>query len=342
METKLIKLNSENFDAAVDEAAELIKKGGVVGMPTETVYGLAASAFDESAVEAIFEAKGRPQDNPLIVHICDYVMLKDVVASIPPAAAELMRGFWPGPLTVILPRSSAVVPAVSCGLDTVAVRMPSNPVATELIRRSSLPLAAPSANLSGRPSPTTAAHVMRDLKGKIPLILDGGACTVGIESTVISFCCEAPTILRPGIISLEDIKERVPDAVMSEYAVEPVVEGGQVSSPGLKHRHYSPKAAVTLVRGELSEFADYVAERRGAGVFAMCFSGEQDAISIPSVEYGARDDYAAQARCLYATLRTLDMLDAQCIYVRCPEMSDRALPVYNRLIRAAGFEVVEL
>lgn len=342
MKTQMIKVDTENFASAIEDAEKLILAGEVVGMPTETVYGLAANAYNANAVKKIFEAKGRPQDNPLIVHICDYVMLNEVVSSVPESAVKLAKNFWPGPLTMIMPKSEAIAENVTCGLDTVAVRMPSHHVALELIRAAAVPIAAPSANLSGAPSTTTAQHVFEDLGGKIPLILDGGQCDIGIESTVISLVGDKPKILRPGIISLSEIQEFLPDAEIAEEVFRSVKDGEKVSSPGLKHRHYSPDASVIVVEGSSAKYVKYVNSKIEPRAFALCFFGEQGKIELPSVAYGGKDDIYSQSRMLFSVLRTLDKMNAKVIYAHAPAEDDKSLGVLNRMIRAAGFQVIKL
>lgn len=343
METKVLKpLNNTREDAAIRTAAEILSDGGLVGLPTETVYGLAANAYDEAAVRAIFAAKGRPQDNPLIVHIAGPKELDALCRSVPEAARRLAAAFWPGPLTMVLPKSDRVSGTVSAGLDTVAVRMPSHPVARAVIEAAGVPLAAPSANLSGSPSPTTAAHVLADLDGRIPLILDGGACSVGVESTVLSFAGGVPRVLRPGGVTPAQI-EAVLGAVEIDYAVDhQIAAGARVASPGMKYKHYAPKARVTIVDGPFEAFAAYLRAHRGKGVYALCFTGEETALDVPCIVYGGSDDEAAQARGLFAALRALDEAGAERVYARCPKKQGVALAVYNRLLRAAAFEVILL
>jgi L-threonylcarbamoyladenylate synthase len=313
-----------------------------VAIPTETVYGLAANAYNAEAVDKIFEIKGRPADNPLIVHVSNLVMLKNVVASMPGPAAELAKRFWPGPLTMVMEKTEAIGDNVTCGMRTVAVRMPSQASAAGIIECAGLPLAAPSANLSGRPSPTTARHVYDDLKGRIPLIVDDGPCAVGVESTVISLSGEPPIILRPGIISLEEIRAVVPGAGLSGAAMARVDDGRLAESPGMKYKHYSPKANLTLVRGTLEQFVEYTKKYAAADTYAMCFDGEDGQIAIPSVTYGERDNPEMQARKLFSVLRALDQFGASSVFVRCPSREGASLAIYNRLIRAAGYREVEL
>lgn len=342
METKLIKITEENREDVIGEAARLLQEGKVVSIPTETVYGLAASVFNIEAVKEIFDIKGRPADNPLIVHISDLMMLKNVAAVMPKSAGTLAKLFWPGPLTMVLPKTEAISDVVTCGLPTVAVRMPAQPAAAEIIKRAGLPLAMPSANLSGRPSPTTARHVLEDLNGLIPLIVDDGVCEVGLESTVISLAGEVPTILRPGIISLEDIREALPETVLSDTVLQAVPDDAQVESPGMKYKHYAPKAMLTLVCGTLEQFIDYAHKNAASDTYAMCFDGEEEKIGIPSMSYGDEHDPKTQARRLFAVLRAVDQFGASSVLVRCPARDGAGLAVFNRLLRAAGNRVVEL
>lgn len=342
MDTQWIKITPENREASLQAAARLIREGKVVAMPTETVYGLGADARNENAVREVFAVKGRPQDNPLIVHICDLVMLKAVVREITPEAAELAKKFWPGPLTMVLPKTDSIPDSITCGLQTVAVRMPAHPVARDLIQTAGTPIAAPSANLSGKPSTTTGRHVWDDLQGKIPMILDAGPCEVGVESTVISLSGERPTILRPGIITLEEIREVLPNAVMSDAVTHELAAGEKAESPGMKYKHYSPKAEVVLVKGSLDRFADYTENIAACDSYAMCFDGEEERIRIPSIAYGPKNSPELQARRLFSVLRAVDQFCAATVYVRMEKDVDMSSAVYNRLIRAAANKVVEL
>lgn len=342
MDTQIIKIDPENLGRSAELAASFIKRGEIVAIPTETVYGLAANAYDDAAVRRIFEVKGRPQDNPLIVHISDYVMLGNIAHTITDEAAALARAFWPGPLTMVFPKTEAISDIVSCGLDTVAVRMPSNPVAAEVIKRAELPIAAPSANLSGRPSTTSARHVITDLDGKIPLILDGGESAIGVESTVLSMTGDVPVILRPGIISLEEIREIAPNAELSPSVFKEPPRGEKVESPGMKYKHYAPNAEVVVIKSTLAKFVKYVRGQKGENLYAMCFEGEQEDIPIPSVAYGIKKDGRSQAKRLFNVLRTLDDCGAEKIYVRAPLDTGESAAVFNRLLRAAGFNILEL
>lgn len=327
---------------ALERAAEILKNGGLVAMPTETVYGLAANTFDEKAVADIFSAKGRPQDNPLIVHISNAEMLEGLVANIPEKARQCAEKFWPGPFTMVLPRGEKVPASVSAGLDTVAVRMPSDPVARGLIEACGLPLAAPSANLSGSPSPTTAEHVLFDLDGRIDAVIMSHNCEVGLESTVVSLCCEPPRLLRPGGVTLEQLREVLPDIVVDKAVLSEPEKGKPVASPGMKYKHYSPKARVVMLEGELDRFAEYVAANKADGVFALVFEGEESLFDVPTVSFGRKEDGAEQAAVLFDALRELDRRGCKLCYSRVPSKDGVGLAVYNRLIRAAAFEVISL
>ena len=342
METRLITVDDGNMLSAAREAAVLLCGGSVVAIPTETVYGLAASIYSEEALKEVYAVKGRPQDNPVIVHISDEEMLDGIVTEIPDDAKVLARHFWPGPLTMIFRKKDTVSDTITCGLDTVAVRFPSHPVAHAVIEAAGVPLAAPSANLSGRPSPTTAEHCVHDLWGKVPLILDGGQCDVGVESTVVSVTGDHPVILRPGIISLEEIRQYLPDAEVSEAVRRKVSDDEKVASPGLKYKHYSPECRVILVKGDLKGFSGYVSDNHEEGDYAMCFSGEEESIPVPCLVYGDEGDARSQAHSIFAVLRRLDELGAKRVFVRAPEEDGRSMAVSNRLMRAAGFEEVIL
>lgn len=343
MKTKRITIRSILKDAAgVQRAAAILRAGGLVAIPTETVYGLAASAYNPEAVEKIFAAKGRPQDNPLIVHISEFDMLPELVSEIPDAAYELARRFWPGPLTMVLPKSGRIPDAVSAGLPTVAVRMPSNTVARGIIGAAGLPLAAPSANRSGSPSPTTAEHVLRDLDGRIDAVVISGPAEVGVESTVVSLAGEAPRLLRPGGVTPEQLREVLPGLAIDPAVLSRLEEGVSPSSPGMKYKHYAPAAHVILVEGGRREYVGYVNRNAGDGVAALCFSEDAAALTVPAVVYGPADDDGAKAHLLFDCLRKLDEQEARTVYAHAPGKEGVGLAVYNRLIRAAAFEVVQL
>lgn len=342
MQTELIVENGTMNESGIRRAAELLKSGRLVAIPTETVYGLAANALDETAVRAIFQAKGRPQDNPLIVHVAGVDWIDDYVSEVPDGARELMEAFWPGPLTIIMKKSRLIPDVVSAGLETAAFRFPSHPVAAEIIRRAGIPLAAPSANQSGSPSPTKASHVLADLSGKIDAVVDGGDCGVGVESTVIVLHDGIPRILRPGGVTAEQLKE-----VLGSVEVDPAVLNGvapdqRVASPGMKYKHYAPKANVIIVRGNFELFKKYLENNRTDGLCALCFDGEDKLLGVPCVTYGAAGDGETQARELFDALRRLDLIGARTVYARGPVETGVGLAVYNRLLRAAAFQVVTL
>lgn len=323
-------------------AAEILENGGLVSIPTETVYGLAANALDGEAVKKIFEAKGRPSDNPLIVHISNIKMLNQLVKEIPENARKLISEFWPGPLTVILPAKSIVPREVSAGLSTVAIRMPNHPVAIDLIDKCGFPLAAPSANLSGSPSPTSSKHVVDDLDGKIDAIIDGGKCSVGLESTVITFTTKTPRILRPGGITKDQISSVIGEVEIDPAVLEGISIGDKVESPGMKYKHYSPRSKLVLLKGSCDSYVKHINGLRGKNNMALCFDEDKENLNVKAISYGSVSDYRAQAATLFDALRKLDSYSPDVIYAHCPEPIGVGMAVYNRLIRAAGFEVIEV
>lgn len=339
MKTQVLPVTEESIQLA----ARLLRQGELVALPTETVYGIAADARNGEAVHKIFEAKGRPQDNPLIVHIFGMEMLEGVVAEVPARARKLAAAFWPGPLTMVMPRGPEVSDVTCAGLDTVGVRMPSHPVVQAVIRTSGVAFAAPSANLSGKPSPTNAQDTLADMDGRLPLILDGGESMVGVESTVVSVVGEHPMLLRPGYITKEQMEAVLGEEVLVSPAILEKLKDGEVArSPGMKYKHYAPKAEVTLVKGPFRAYCDYVAGHAGPGVFALCYEGEETELSVPAVTYGRRESAASQAHALFGALRELDRRGARTVYARCPQMDGMALAVYNRILRAAAFRVVDV
>ena len=339
MKTQLLKPTKK----AIDLACQLLQNGKVVGVPTETVYGLAGDCRNSDAVKQIFIAKGRPQDNPLIVHISSMKMLDGIVSFVPEDAKILAKHFWPGPLTIIMPKGPLVCPETCAGLDSVGVRMPSHPVAREIIEKSQTPFAAPSANLSGKPSPTTAQDVFVDMNGRVPLIIDGGMCDAGVESTVVSVLGSTPIILRPGIITKAQMEKVLHKKVEIAKAItEDVKTNEPVLSPGMKYKHYSPNAKVVLIKSSFCAYKKYVESQKSDGVFAMCFDGEDKNLSVPAKCYGNKNKPKEQAHNLFSTLREMDRLGAQVVYVRCPKVDGVSLAVYNRLIRSAGFDILEI
>lgn len=334
METKLF--GTSEYDIA--EAGKMIAEGKLVAFPTETVYGLGANALNETAVHNIYLAKGRPSDNPLIVHIAEKEDIVPLVKEVTPKAKALIDAFFPAPLTIILNKSDKVGKVVSGGLDTVAVRMPKNEIARKLIKASGCPIAAPSANTSGLPSPTRVKYVIDDMMGKIDGIIDGGDCEYGVESTVITLATDVPTLLRPGAITKEMI-----EAVIGEITVAPAVLEGMkndevAASPGMKYKHYAPKAKVVIVNADKKEYEKFVNAQKGA--FALCF--DDDEVTIPKVTFGRENDDLSQAKELFDSLRELDEMGAKKVYARIPHKDGVGMAVYNRLIRAAAFCIIDL
>ncbi|MDR2670914.1 MAG: threonylcarbamoyl-AMP synthase [Oscillospiraceae bacterium] len=326
----------------IASAGRLLRAGRLVAMPTETVYGLAANALDPAAVARIFEAKGRPADNPLIVHIAEPEDLTALCQEIPPEALTLAQRFWPGPLTLVLPRRAVVPDAVTAGLPTVAVRLPALPAARAVIRAAGTPLAAPSANLAGRPSPTTADHVRADLGGRIDAILDGGPCQWGIESTVVSVAHHPPRLLRPGGVTQESLCDVIPNLMVDPAVQGALADGETPSAPGMKYRHYAPRAPLTILRGPAGRAAAHI-RRQSGPVAVLCFDEEWDDFAgLPRVSYGSRSDPLSLARSLFDALRRLDALGARQLFARCPEGGGVEAAVQNRLRKAAGFQTLDV
>ena len=322
------------------KAVEILKSGGLVAIPTETVYGLAANIYDRKAISNIFVAKGRPSDNPLIVHISNINMIRDLVAKITYQARALADKFWPGPLTIILPKTDKINSIVSGGLDTVAIRMPKHKIALSIIDKLGIPLAAPSANRSGSPSPTSAKHVYDDLNGRIDAVVDGGICEYGVESTVISFAGDIPVILRPGAVTYEMIKETIGDVQIDKSVYSKLEIGQKAVSPGMKYKHYSPECKVVIVDGSSQEYIEYINELTGEGIYAFCYDEDIPFLKIPYISYGAENNLLEQSRNLFDRLRYLDEINAKIVYVHCPKKTGIGLALYNRLLRSAGFEVI--
>lgn len=319
-------------------AGEILAQGGLVAFPTETVYGLGANALDDNAVKSIYIAKGRPSDNPLIVHIADKGDIAPLVKEITPKAKALIDAFFPAPLTIILPKSELIGDTVSGGLDTVAVRMPQNEIARALIKASGCPIAAPSANTSGLPSPTKARYVIDDMNGKIDAIIDGGDCDYGVESTVITLATEKPILLRPGAITKEMIEDIIGEIDVASAVLEGMKENEVAASPGMKYKHYAPSARVMLVNGTREQYEGFVNSRQGA--YALCF--DDDNVTIPKITYGKENDDLSQAKELFDALRRLDEIGAKRVYARMPSKDGVGMAVYNRLIRACAFCIIDL
>ena len=327
------------------KSASLLLQSNTVAIPTETVYGLAASALDSDAVAKIFAAKGRPADNPLIIHISELSEF-DRYCYPNENALRLAEAFWPGPLTMILPRKDIIPDIVTAGLDSVAVRMPSHPVARKIISLCGVPLAAPSANISGKPSPTRAEHVIHDMKDNphVAAVVDGGACECGVESTVVSLVGEHPCLLRPGFVTVEQLKTVVPDLTVAEAVLRSLPESEKALSPGLKHRHYAPEAKTVCLCGTAEKAAEYIQNNASDGkVAVICFDGEEShypgRITIP---YGSPEKPETLAENVFDALRKADELNCSEIFVRCVPPDGVALAVYNRLLRASEFNVIEV
>jgi len=336
------KRPQKEIEDKINAAAKILQQGGLVAIPTETVYGLGANALDPDAVRRIYEAKGRPQDNPLILHITGPQWLPRYCEEIPPIAYVLARKFWPGPLTMILKRKNVVPDVTAAGLDTVAVRCPNHPVTLSIIREAGVPIAAPSANTSGRPSCTSAQDVLEDMDGKIAAIVDGGPCTVGVESTILDLTCQPPRLLRPGGLPLESLERLIGHIDVDKAVVAPMKEGEQPRAPGMKYRHYAPKAPVTVVTGTPELSAKIIQQWVGPGSGVICFDEFAHLFPEQVVHtLGRSHDKLAQAQRVFETLRSFDNSHVTEIYAQCPDNRGLGLAVGNRLKKAAGFHVIE-
>lgn len=349
IKTEMIKINPQVIDLkAIARAGEILKKGGLVAFPTETVYGLGGDATNPDASHKIYSAKGRPSDNPLIVHITNMKALEEMVAQVPQTAYLLAERFWPGPLTMIFQKNDRIPYETTGGMDTVAVRMPSDPIARALIDASTGYIAAPSANTSGRPSPTQAEHVAQDLSGKIDMIIDGGPVDIGLESTIVDLTEEVPMILRPGYITLEMMQE-----VLGEVRVDPGLIAAdsdrKPKAPGMKYRHYAPKADLKVVEGKTERVvqtinrlcAELMDQEKRVGIIA---TEETKALYKQGIviSIGARDDEEAIARHLYGSLRQFDELGVDAIFSESFETAKMGQAIMNRLLKAAGHQVLEV
>ena len=323
-------------------AAKIIKDGGLVAIPTETVYGLGANGLDEAAVARIFQAKGRPQDNPLILHVAQSTDMEIFCHDIPKAAYALAEAFWPGPLTMVLPARAIVPKTTTAGLSTVAVRCPDNAVTREIIRLAGVPIAAPSANISGKPSTTTAAHVRHDHDGKIEAIVDGGHCRVGVESTIVDLTDSRPRLLRPGGITPEQLIAVLGDLVVDKAVTAQIDKDAVVKAPGMKYRHYAPAEPVVIVSGSREKAAAYIRRHYTPGDRVLCFEEE-----LPLYEgccplaYGKEAEAETLSAGLFAALRELDDPAIRQVYARCPVGGGIAYAVQNRLKKAAAFHIVD-
>ncbi|WP_325287056.1 L-threonylcarbamoyladenylate synthase [Dysosmobacter sp.] len=320
----------------------MIKRGELVAIPTETVYGLGANGLDEAAVAKIFEAKGRPQDNPLILHICGPEQIELFCHHIPQKAYDLARTYWPGPLTMVLPARDSVPRRTTAGLDTVAVRCPDNAVTREIIRLSGVPIAAPSANLSGKPSTTTAEHVLHDHDGRIAAVVDGGPCRVGVESTIVDLTEDRPRLLRPGGITPEQLVAVLGDLVVDKAVTAQIDKDAVVKAPGMKYRHYAPAEPVVIVSGSREKAAAYIHRHFVPGDRVLCFQEELPLYEGCSpLAYGREADVNTLSAGLFAALRELDDPSIHQVYARCPVGGGVAYAVQNRLKKAAAFHIVD-
>lgn len=350
MQTILKKIDTGNIDMKViDEAAEILRSGNLVAFPTETVYGLGANALEEDASKKIYEAKGRPSDNPLIVHVADKEQIIPLVTEIPKKAELLMEAFWPGPMTLIFNKSSKVPYGTTGGLDTVAIRMPNHEIALTLIRHSGIPIAAPSANTSGRPSPTTARHVMDDLNGRISMIIDGGEVGIGIESTIVDVTGDIPMILRPGFISEKMLEKVVGSVTIDRAILGPLKSDVHPKAPGMKYKHYAPKADFRMFRGDISKVAEHInmlAKEyldKGAKVGIIASNETKDKYTYGDVvSIGSRLDEITISKNLYKVLRDFDDKEVDYIFGETFENEELGQAIMNRMLKAAGYQVEDV
>lgn len=323
-------------------AADLIKNGELVAIPTETVYGLGANGLDEEAVAKIFIAKGRPQDNPLILHVADGKDMEQFCKNIPESAYRLAEKFWPGPLTIVLPAKDIVPRRTTGGLATVAIRCPDNAVTRQIIRLSGCPIAAPSANISGKPSTTTAAHVLHDHDGKIAAVVDGGACRVGVESTIVDLTEERPRLLRPGGITPEQLLEVLGDLVVDKAVTAQIDKDAVVKAPGMKYKHYAPQSEVVIVSGSREKAAAYIHAHFEENDRVLCFEEELPLYeNCDPLAYGREAEVETLSAGLFAALRMLDDPAIHRVYARCPVGGGVAYAVQNRLKKAAAFHIID-
>lgn len=352
MDTLIAKVDGENpqlNEDVIAKAANIIKNGGLVAFPTETVYGLGGNALNSKAAEKIYAAKGRPSDNPLIVHISDISELKGLVKSISPKAQLLMDAFWPGPLTLIFEKTDIVPKETTGGLDTVAIRYPENKVAKAFIAACGVPVAAPSANTSGKPSPTRASHVAFDMDGRIDMIIDGGSCEFGLESTIVDTTSEIPCLLRPGAVTLGMMKEIVGEMTVDKAVVSVLKAGEQPKAPGMKYTHYSPKADITIVKGQLPQVEKYIINKADEGKSAGHKVGiiatvqtEKSYLGHNVLVIGDRTKPETIAANLFKMLRKCDFLGFDKVYVEYFDDDELGMAIMNRLKKAAGYDIVEL
>lgn len=333
--TRLVTAEMKNLASA----AEIINNGGLVAFPTETVYGLGADGLDENAVKKIYEAKGRPSDNPLILHIQDISEVKPLVLEINSTAKKLMDTFWPGPMTLVFKKSAIVPPVISGGLDTVAIRLPENKVARELIRLSKTPIAAPSANTSGKPSPTKASHVFEDLNGRIDMIIDGGSCDIGLESTVIDVTTLSPVILRPGGVTFEDIYKLFPDVSYDKHlTLDTITDTVKPRSPGMKYKHYAPEGELFILEGDIEKVRKYILENSDENTAVFTFDGID--FDLPYVR--SLGTSISGSKLFFDLLRECDSNGITKIFALMPDKKGVGFALYNRMFKAAGGRIIKL
>ena len=346
METKVLKLNTDECTEHIGQAAEIIKRGGLVVFPTETVYGLGADATNPHAAQKIYAAKGRPSDNPLIIHIanpCD----AEKYAHTSELYYKLAAQFMPGPLTVVLPKRDIIPKETTGGLDTVAVRCPEHKIARMLIESAGVPIAAPSANISGSPSPTSASHAIDDMMGRVDMILDGGDCEIGLESTIIKVDSDKVVLLRPGKITPDMLSSVVGEVEISSAVTDKLKMGERVVSPGMKYRHYAPKSPLTLISGDFSEICRYISSKNEEKLGIIAYSEYETRYreKFPNADIytlGAQNDESTQARKLFSVLRQCDKKSYGMIYAPIPNSRGMGLALYNRMIRAAAYQIIKL
>jgi L-threonylcarbamoyladenylate synthase len=349
MDTKIVIIDENNIDIkAIEEAGNIIREGGLVAFPTETVYGLGANALDSNAVKKIFEAKGRPQDNPLIIHVADFE-IGDFVETIPPIAKSLMKSFWPGPLTIILKKSKLIPDITSADLDSVGIRMPRNIIARELIKNSGVPIAAPSANISGRPSPTEVSRCIEDLSGKIEYILGGRICEVGLESTIVDCTVYPPCVLRPGGVTLDMLHEIDINIYMDEAIMNKPDNDFKPKAPGMKYRHYAPKAPLKIVQGDLQKTVakineivqNYIDDNKVVGIMAT-----DETINEYSNGYvlslGSRKNLDTIGKKLFEVLRSFDDTNVDVILSESVEENGLGIAIMNRLKKSSGYNIIKV
>lgn len=329
----------------IEYAAKLLENDKLVVIPTETVYGLGANAFSEKAVQKIFNVKNRPMDNPLIIHVAGAEDLEKYCKDVPQEAYLMAQHFWPGPLTMILKRKSLVPDFVTAGLDTVAVRCPDSKLTQELLRKVEFPIAAPSANLSGRPSTTTITHVLEDLDGKVPAVLDGGDCRIGLESTIVDLSSDAPALLRPGGVTLDQLEEYLGTVEVDPCLTKKMKNDEKPKAPGMKYRHYAPKADVVVIQGNPDDTARYIQKHVVAGQGVLCFEEYKKSFGDHVIVYtmGSKGDLSAQAHFLFDRLRCFDKhKNVKRIYAQSCTLEGLGMAVSNRLNKASGFCIVNV